>query len=531
MPSAGQPDQAEIYLRDAMRQEHDGALDRAMELYRLASAAALALGTSAMHAESLRRIAELLYRRNDIDTAQELCRQSHEIALGIPDTRLAASALIALAGFELQAGSVESARAHLAQATELGVEDPEIRAGVDQHLGRLARAQGDWSQARIHYVRAVEAFALAGASLGIAEAYHCLGLLSQDQEQWGEADAFFGRCLELALPLGEPEIEGVCRLSRAEVHLARQRYEEAFEDVDNALQLFDRWGAKSLKAEAYRVLGILFRDTGRHPVGETRLRDAIHLARETNNFLCEAEAARELALLFKEIGRNQEALSALSGAHVLFRRQEIRGDLGNVRGKVARVERTLFEVARGWAESIESSDQHTNGHCQRVSNYAVAVGIAMGLDVSDQTTIRLGAYLHDVGKVHVPPEILNKRGKLSPEEAELMQRHPLWGMDLLESVDFPWDVKPMVRSHHEKYDGTGYPDGLVGEAIPVNAQIICIVDVYDALTTNRSYRRALTHEGAVAEIQSVHQWWRADVYAAFLQAIGSRAPHGEEFLR
>jgi putative two-component system response regulator len=98
--------------------------------------------------------------------------------------------------------------------------------------------------------------------------------------------------------------------------------------------------------------------------------------------------------------------------------------------------------------------------------------------------------------------------------------HPFWGLELLATVDFPWDIKPIIRWHHEKHDGSGYPDRLRGDEIPLNAQIICIVDVYDALNTTRSYRAALSPTEALAKMQECRSWWRPDVFRAFLGSIG-----------
>src|SRR5204863_348392 len=152
---------------------------------------------------------------------------------------------------------------------------------------------------------------------------------------------------------------------------------------------------------------------------------------------------------------------------------------------------------REWGQSIESADSYTYGHCERVAQRAVAVARGLELDDTAQTTIRLGAYLHDLGKVRVPHEVLNKPGPLTREEFEIVQLHPIWGLELLAAVEFPWDLKPIIRWHHERYDGTGYPDRLRGDEIPVAAQIVGIADVYDALTTARSYRPAMSHEPAM----------------------------------
>jgi putative nucleotidyltransferase with HDIG domain len=158
-----------------------------------------------------------------------------------------------------------------------------------------------------------------------------------------------------------------------------------------------------------------------------------------------------------------------------------------------------------------------------VAEYGVAVARELGLDVDQQTTIRIGAYLHDLGKVRVPHEILNKPGKLTPDELRVIQMHPVWGLELLATVEFPWDIKPIIRWHHERYDGTGYPDRLRGDEIPVSAQIICIVDVFDALTTTRSYRPALSLAEALVKIEESRSWWRPDVYQAFLRAVNRLA--------
>jgi len=243
----------------------------------------------------------------------------------------------------------------------------------------------------------------------------------------------------------------------------------------------------------------------------------------TGSILGEAEATRELALLSQVMGRNQEALTLLTAAHRLFRRLDARVDLVHVAGKVASLEATYLEVVREWGESIESSDSYTFGHCQRVATYALAVAQALGLDDVEQTTIRIGAYLHDVGKVKLPHEILKKPGPLTAEELELVRLHPVWGLELVANIEFPWDIKPIIRWHHEKYDGTGYPDRLRGDEIPLAAQLVCIVDVYDALRSARPYRGAMSHDTAIKRMAECSTWWKPEVYAAFGRALGRAA--------
>ncbi len=141
------------------------------------------------------------------------------------------------------------------------------------------------------------------------------------------------------------------------------------------------------------------------------------------------------------------------------------------------------------------------------------------LDDHDETAVLLGAYVHDVGQLRIPHELLRKPGPLTREERQVVQMHPIWGIELLASVEFPWDLKPIIRWHHERYDGTGYPDHLKGDEIPLAAQVVGMLDVYDALTSARAYQSARTADQALAELTRYRSWWSDRVFEAFLKAI------------
>ena len=153
------------------------------------------------------------------------------------------------------------------------------------------------------------------------------------------------------------------------------------------------------------------------------------------------------------------------------------------------------------ALAIDAKDQYTHQHILRVQRYAVAAAKHLGLTGSELEAINTGALLHDIGKLGVPEYVLLKPGRLTDEEFDKIKQHPEIGAAILDPVEFPWPVLPVVRSHHEKWDGTGYPDGLAGEDIPQTARILAVADVYDALTSSRSYRNAWTHERACEVIR------------------------------
>ncbi|AIE84348.1 putative metal-dependent phosphohydrolase [Fimbriimonas ginsengisoli Gsoil 348] len=169
--------------------------------------------------------------------------------------------------------------------------------------------------------------------------------------------------------------------------------------------------------------------------------------------------------------------------------------------KQAQLSDLYLATIKSLALAIDAKDQYTHQHIIRVQRYAVAVAIEMGLEGGDLEGVRTGALLHDIGKLGVPEYVLLKPGPLTPEEYEKVKKHPEIGAAILDPVEFPWPVLPVVRHHHERWDGTGYPDGLAGENIPLTARIMAVADVYDAVTSTRSYRQAWTHERAVELIR------------------------------
>jgi len=172
------------------------------------------------------------------------------------------------------------------------------------------------------------------------------------------------------------------------------------------------------------------------------------------------------------------------------------------------------------ALAIDAKDQFTHQHIVRVQRYAVALAKALGIEGEELQGVKTGALLHDIGKLGVPEYVLLKPGPLTTEEFDMIKKHPEIGASILDPVVFPWAVLPAVKHHHEKWDGTGYPDGLKGEDIPFIARIMAVADVYDALTSNRSYRAAKTHEQAVEIIRKdAGRHFDAAIVDVFLQII------------
>jgi putative two-component system response regulator len=186
-----------------------------------------------------------------------------------------------------------------------------------------------------------------------------------------------------------------------------------------------------------------------------------------------------------------------------------------------RAESVLFSLAR----SIEGKDPYTHGHCGRLSDYSARLGQHLGLMEDEITALRRAGVVHDIGKVAVPDAILLKPSRLTAEEWKLVQEHPGVGERICAPLRSFRLVLPIIRHHHEKLDGSGYPDGLRGDAVPVTARVLQIVDVYDALTTERPYKKAFPVSDALQTMREevAKGWWDPQIFSQFEQLVRSSA--------
>jgi putative two-component system response regulator len=180
-------------------------------------------------------------------------------------------------------------------------------------------------------------------------------------------------------------------------------------------------------------------------------------------------------------------------------------------------EAVLFTLAR----NVEGRDSDTEGHCNRLSVLGERLGARIGLSKSQQTALRHAGIVHDIGKVVVPDAVLLKRGPLTDDEWAVMRRHAVEGERICAPLNSFKDVLPIIRHHHERLDGTGYPDGLKGDAIPITARVLQVVDVFDALSMSRPYKAALTPQGALSVMEEEVRkgWWDPQVFAEFSKMV------------
>jgi putative nucleotidyltransferase with HDIG domain len=398
------------------------------------------------------------------------------------------------------AGDLDQAATIYAAAREKAelAGDSALIAMIDQNLGTVAMIRGDLRGA-------LEAFRLSHLgyqALGmrnheaqvlnnIALAYMELGELSDAEAAYDEAARVFeedgdhARQLDLAV-------------NKVQLYIAGRRYDEALAQCQKLLAMRTD-DAAPWRGEVFRHIGVIARARGDFPEATDNLLKAEQRALESGDLLLRADVSEQLAELYWAQERHKDMLHRLNEAHSLYTQLKAQHRVAQVEKRNGALEARFLEMAKQWGDSIESKDRYTQGHCERVAFFACVLADSAGFNSRSLFWFRIGALLHDIGKIIVPTEVLNKPGKLTDEEWAIMKRHPEAGLELVADIDFPGDIGAIIRNHHERWDGTGYPDGLKGDQIPFAARILCVADVYDALTTTRSYRPGLTHARA-AEI-------------------------------
>ncbi|MGH7475606.1 MAG: HD domain-containing phosphohydrolase [Longimicrobiales bacterium] len=487
-------------IEEARLAERNGAWDTALARYREAFSRLVPDGDAATAAELLRSVGRVYFERGEYELAEEQFEASLAIAEACGLASAAAAALNCLAVVAQWRGDLAEAESRYERASALAARLGEVglAAKIEQNLGMLANVRGDVRTAITRYRSALECYQQLGDDLAAARALNNIGMAHVDVGEWAAAEDCFAEAFDLAERQHDTETIGAIETNRAELYLARQQYQRARESCDRAFEVFARLESKRWIAEVHKLYGILYRESGKHGLATHHFERGVALTQQSQNLLLEAEVLREWALVHLLLQENPQALQRLNRAHGLFGELQARRELLDLDHRLDDLEGTFLRVVRQWAETIESKDRYTAGHCERVANYTCMLAEAVGVTGRDLTWMRMGGYLHDVGKIVVPGEILNKPGKLTDEEWAIMKSHTTAGDEIVAELGFPWDIRPIVRWHHERWDGGGYPDGIAGEEIPLYARILCVADVFDALTTARSYRPALPHDEALA---------------------------------
>ena len=487
--------------REAQR---TGAWDEALAHYESALAL-LADGSNPKQVVDLHRwVGTVNTERGNLDEAHQGFQTSLEVAEAAGLTEGRCSALVALASVELLRGNLDGAADLYIQAREVadGIGNEQLVAMIDTNLGVIANIQGNVAVALLSYRSSLDRYRRMGDEQSASKALNNMGMAHVDLAEWEAAEACFGEASEVAKKTGDTLMVGRVELNRAELHLKRRRYDAARESVEQSLHVFHRLRAKPSIAEAYKFQGILYRETGRPEQSDTHFALSLGMAEACQDRLLQAETQMEWALLHLEEERKQEGILYLNRSLKLFQEMKARREVLDIEKRLDRLKELYLPAVKAWgADLTENKDPYQVGHAQRVADYSTKLAEEVGVGGWDLSWLRIGAFIHDLGNMAVPAEVLAKTDVLNEDEREIMKVHTIMGDSMAKQLDFPDEVRPIVRSHHEQWGGRGYPDRLVGEEIPFGARVVSIADVFDALTSPRSFRPAYGRQDAVEIMQ------------------------------
>ena len=525
-PSSLSPAVAAL-IEEAQRSERSGQREIARRKYETALYL-LRPGDGPTATAIIRRIARAYIDDGQSDAALDCLAAALGMSESLGEISGRAHALNLTAISHVLRGGLDEAERLYADALAFATtaRDEHLRAMIAQNLGIIASMKGDLHAALEHYASSLVTYRTAGLREYLGPVLNNMGMAYTQLDRLDEAQAAYDEAVTHCNAAGDAPHRLLALVNSTDLWIARGDVERAAALCKSVFTEATSAGDQRVLAETHKQLGVIARMRGDLAESNLQLATAYDSAMRREDLLLAAETVREQAELYERMGKNRETLQALSLSHGLFTKLRAQRNLADLKRRLGRLERRFYDVVTRWAQTIESKDVYTLGHCERVAAYSCALAKDVGFDEITMFWFRIGALLHDVGKISVPSEILNKPGRLTDEERTIMEGHAAAGSDLLRDIDFPWDVLPLVRGHHERWDGRGYPDRLAGADIALSARIVCVADVFDALTTDRPYRRAFTHDQALSMMAAdTGTMFDPDLFPRFARIIRAHVPY------
>lgn len=509
-------------LESAKNLERAGAWDQALASYEQALIRLPRAGAPAHAADLLRWIGTVHRQRGELELAGEAYEASLAIAElnGLDYHR--AAVLNCMGAVEHQRGNSAEAEALYTCALELAVrlDNQVLAACLDQNLGALHSLRGEHAQALDSYESVLTRSKALGDGHVAAHALRNIGIVRMQMGEWEASESSFERAFRIAESTGEILMTGTLELSMAELHLQQHRFEEARGCCARALEVFGRLKSKYWTAEALKFYGVLHREMGRSDQADACFAMAIGLAEVAQNVLLQAEAQMEWAVVHLKAGREQDGIMYLNRALRLFGEMQARREVLDIQDRLQRMEDLYLPAVQKWsAELLGRAHPELANHGVRVADLSCRLAKEIGLAGWDLMIVRVGALIHDIGYTAVPSSTVSLPD-IANEAHPLLRVHTIAGDVIAKRLDFPVEIRSIVRSHHERVDGEGFPDRIPGEAIPLVTRIVALADAVDRLVHPRSRQAGLSFTDALDALQeNTTAGFDPELLQALLRAI------------
>ncbi|MCP4686255.1 MAG: tetratricopeptide repeat protein [bacterium] len=478
-----------------------GRIDQAIREYQKVLEFCRDAGNLAIKAETFSQIGQLLGKQGDHDRALGYLQRAIGACRRLKDYHGICKALRNIGVVYVELGEFEEAETHYDEAIELAEQLGEslLYADLVNNLGTIMNMRGDPDRALELYRKSLEIYEAENEIRKAAYTENNLAITLAEQGVAEEAFEYFEKAHDTATGINDASLVLIVNINLADLHLKRGTAGKAREHCQFAEDYLKKEGlVNGHLVETKKIAGNIALQEKDFETANRRFDEACEISREIGAQFLEAEVLLERGTLYGAMGRHFDALADLEASYHLFTSLKADGKREETEEVIGSIESLYLQIFDSIAKDVDFKDKYTKGHSDRVASLSLLLAKELGLRTNVLKTIVAAALLHDIGKINIEDSILKKPGKLTDKEFAAIQQHPALGVELLRRKEFPWDIKPLILHHHERYDGCGYPLGLKGEDIPLGARIICIADVFDALTSDRVYRPAFAVEKALA---------------------------------
>jgi len=477
-----------------------GKLDEAIQEYQKILNFCRDAGQLRVKSETFTQIGQLMAKMGDHDRALGYLQRAIGAYRRLDDQRGMCKALRNLGVIYVELGEFEEAESTYDEAIAVAqdIGDDLVYADLVNNLGTIMNMRGKWQKALELYHESLHIYEENGEIRKTAYTRNNVAITLTEQGKDSEAFSWFQEAYEIAVSIKDEALTLIVDINLADLNLKKGELVDAKRHCRRAEQYLIKTNrSNSTLVETKKTAGKIAYHERDYDSALSYLTEALDLSRNIGAQFLEAEVLLERGKLLMAMERHLDSLTDLESSYHIYTGLKADGKREQTEEVINSLEALYLDIFNSMAQRVDRKDPYTKGHSDRVASLSMLLAKELGLRGNMLKTIVAAALLHDVGKIHIDNVILKKAGKLTDREFQAIQKHPEFGVELLRGKEFPWDIKPLVLHHHEKMNGQGYPLGLKGEDIPLGARIICIADVFDALTSDRVYRAAFDIEKAL----------------------------------
>ncbi len=451
-------------------------------------------------AEVFLEIGQLLAKQGELDRALGHLHRALGLYRRLSNSQGICKSLRNLGVIYIELGEFDDAETSYKEAIQIALVDDQyiLYADLNNNLGAIRNMKGDWEGALESYSLAKEVYEREREVRKAAYTINNIGITFLEQEQYDRALKNFVMAVKTAESIKDASLCLILSINLTDLYLKRGEIEEAKRYCANADKYLESEKLRNSQlVETRKLAGQIAMREGRLDEAGRFFDEAYSISDELGLQYQQAEVLHEKGRLYFQADAHLEALQALERAIHIFSQLQATGRIEKTETLIGSIEELYLKIFESMAHKVDQKDHYTKGHSDRVAQLALVIARELNLSDGEVKEVVGGALLHDIGKLDIADEIIKKEGKLTAEEYAEIKTHPDRGVQRLSGVTFPWNIEPLIRYHHERFDGGGYPSGLTGESIPLGARIICVCDVFDALTSERPYRAAFPAERAL----------------------------------